>query len=84
MNFDYRDQWLRRHAALIITCKWLEEYLRLSLLVTVTVLALAGTAPCQQPLELRRKPDRCSNCRLNSKDAGLAQPRSRDRSFRRR
>ena len=52
MKWDYRDKWPRHHAALIITCKWLEEDLRLTLFVTVTVIAVAGTAPCQQPLEL--------------------------------
>ena len=52
MKWDYRDKWSRHHAALIIRWKWLEEYLRVTLLVTVTVLTLAGAAPCQQPLEL--------------------------------
>ena len=52
MKWDYRDQWPGHHAALIITFERLEEYLRLTLLVTVTVLALAGTALCQQPPEL--------------------------------
>src|SRR5215813_10254347 len=52
MKGDYRDQWSRHHAALIIRWKWPKEYLRLTLLVTVTVLTLAGAAPCQQPQEL--------------------------------
>ena len=52
MKWDYRDKWCRHHAALIIRWKWLEEYLRVTLRVTVTVLTLAGAAPCGQPLEL--------------------------------